>query len=291
MTHPESFDPCELEDLARELASSTGAMIRDERPDTWSTESIETKSSSADVVTQMDARAEVYLRERLARLRPGDAVLGEEAGRGAGSNEITWVVDPIDGTVNYLYGIPEYAVSVAAVVGDPTQPGQWRPVAGAVAHPAADRVFSAARGHGARVQQTDDRGSVTGEPAALAPSTADRLELTLLGTGFGYTVEQRRRQAADLLGILPWVRDIRRAGSAALDLCAVADGRLDAYYERGVNSWDIAAGWLIVTEAGGLVSGVGGEVLTSDGLLASAPGVHEQVLDLVERVTLGRRSA
>ena len=287
MSDPESIDTLELEEIARELAVATGAIIHGERPERLT---IETKSSSSDVVTQMDGRAEAYLRERLARLRPGDAVLGEEAGRGAGSNEITWVVDPIDGTVNYLYGIPEYAVSVAAVLGDPTRFGRWLPIAGAVAHPEGHRVFSAARGHGASVWQTGDDGSLIGEPGRLTPSTGRRLDLTLLGTGFGYTFEQRSRQATDLLGILPHVRDIRRAGSAALDLCAVAAGRLDAYYERGVSAWDIAAGWLIVTEAGGLVAGVGGEAPTPAGLVAAAPGIHAQVLELIERVTLGRGS-
>ncbi|MDO5710379.1 MAG: inositol monophosphatase family protein [Micrococcales bacterium] len=291
-------DPLGLELLARELAVGAGAIVRGERPERLT---IDTKSSRSDVVTQMDGRAEAYVRDRLARLRPGDAVLGEETGRGAGTNEITWVVDPIDGTVNYLYGNPEYAVSLAAVVGDPTIVGQWLPIAGAVAHPEARLVYSAARGHGAwvrRIEPSDveltDRGDYPGQGHPrdgdrLAPSGGDSLELTLLGTGFAYVAQERRRQARELLEILPQVRDIRRGGSAALDLCAVAAGRLDAYYERGINAWDIAAGWLIVTEAGGLVSGVGGDEPTNAGIVAATPGVHAALRDLIERVTLGRR--
>ena len=292
-----TLDESELRDLellAREVAIAAGALIRDERPERLT---IDTKSSSSDVVTQMDGRAEAFIRERLAQARPHDAVFGEEAGRGAAPEGaaaqrtgITWVVDPIDGTVNYLYGIGEYAVSVAAVVGDPTRTGQWRPVAGAVAHPAAGLVYSAARGQGARVHCVDPSVAPTGQPTEgtpLAPSGAEGLELALVGTGFAYVAQERARQARELVEILSTVRDIRRGGSAALDLCAVAAGRLDGYYERGINAWDYAAGWLVVTEAGGIVSGVGGEAPTPAGVVAATPGVQPALRELVERVTLG----
>lgn len=299
----------ELERLAIDLAVGAGAIVREQRPERLT---IDTKSSSSDVVTEMDGRAEAHVREHLAHARPRDAVFGEETGRGpdpdpglgtdggaggmgrsqgsegAEPPQVTWVVDPIDGTVNYLYGIGEYAVSVAAVLGDPTQTGRWRPLAGAVAHPEAGLVYSAARGQGSSVRRIGAVGQ-TAEPAPLTPSTADSLELTLLGTGFAYVAHERERQARELVEILPRVRDIRRGGSAALDLCAVAAGRLDAYYERGINAWDIAAGWLIVTEAGGIVSGVGGDAPTEAGLVAAAPGVQPALRELVERVTLTDR--
>ena len=300
-----ALDEAELRDLellAREVAIAAGALIRDERPERLT---IDTKSSSSDVVTQMDGRAEAFIRERLAQARPHDAVFGEEAGRGAAPEDaaaqrtgITWVVDPIDGTVNYLYGIGEYAVSVAAVVGDPTRTGQWRPVAGAVAHPTAGLVYSAARGQGARVHCVDPSVAPsvapTGQPTEgtpLAPSGAEGLELALVGTGFAYVAQERARQARELVEILSTVRDIRRGGSAALDLCAVAAGRLDGYYERGINAWDYAAGWLVVTEAGGIVSGVGGEAPTPAGVVAATPGVQPALRALVERVTLGGTEA
>lgn len=301
-------DVAELERIARAFALGAADIVRGQRPERLT---IDTKSSSSDVVTQMDRRAEVYVRDELARVRPHDAVFGEETGEGTSGDlstpggsagdvaeRITWVVDPIDGTVNYLYGIGAYAVSVAAVVGDPTRTGAWQPLAGAVAHPDAGLVYSAARGQGARVRRVaaGPSNDLAGEGAApqgvsddgqvLAPSGADSLELTLLGTGFAYVAQERERQARELVEILPRVRDIRRVGSAALDLCAVAAGTLDAYYERGINAWDIAAGWLIVTEAGGLVSGVGGDAPTEAGIVAATPAVHAPLRALIERVTL-----
>lgn len=293
----EGVDPRELEALAVDLAVAAGRLIVRDRPDRLS---VSTKSSSTDVVTTMDADSERYLVERLRRERPGDAVFGEEGAARAGDSGITWVLDPIDGTVNYLYGIPDYAVSVAAVVGDPTRDGAWRPVAGAVAHPERLEhgvVYSAALGRGSRMRRVgraDPAGGGTGSEGGpvdagepLGTSGAVSLDQTLLGTGFGYLPRVRRRQARVLLEVLPAVRDIRRAGSAALDLCAVAAGRLDAYYERGVNPWDYAAGWLVVTEAGGVVSGVGASEPGANGIVAAAPAVHAAVRDLVETVTAG----
>lgn len=281
----------ELERIARDLAVEAGRIVRDERPRDLA---VSTKSSRTDVVTVMDAAAETHLRERLAQLRPQDAVYGEEGGARAGRSDLTWVLDPIDGTVNYLYGIEEYAVSVAVVVGDPGVHGAWRPVAGAVAHPAAGLVYSAHEGGGARVSASQDWSVLAREAAAhgvtsqtgvtsrdLATTRPDTLELALLGTGFGYRPEVRRDQARRLVHLLPRVRDIRRGGSAALDLCAVAAGRLDAYYERGVHSWDIAAGWLLVTEAGGIVSGVEGSRPDAHGTVAAGPGVHAELRELL----------
>lgn len=291
-------DLAQLASLARDLAVEAGHLIVAQRPRELR---VDTKSSGTDVVTSMDAAAETLLRQRLAQVRPGDAVFGEEGGAQAGTGAITWVLDPIDGTVNYLYGIPEYAVSVAAVVGDPRIDGAWWPVAGAVAHPSAGLVYSAWRGGRAYVQAVDPAHpsaspASPASPAADEPvpagarlhvSAADSLEFALLGTGFGYLPEVRRRQAHLLLDILPRVRDIRRAGSAALDLCAVAAGRLDAYYEKGVHAWDYAAGWLLVTEAGGLVTGIADDAPGDGGVAAGGPGVHGELRALIRELGAG----
>ena len=189
-------------------------------------------------MTVVDTETERLLRDRLAELRPGDPVLGEEGG-GAVRVEPgrpLWVLDPIDGTVNFVYGIEAYAVSVGVQI-DGTS------VAGAVANVATGEVFSAAVGHGARVRRA-------GVSTPLRCTPVEELAMALVGTGFGYAREQRARQAAVLARLLPDVRDVRRLGSCALDLCMVAAGQLDAYYEDGVHVWDWAAGALIAAEAG-----------------------------------------
>lgn len=202
-----------------------------------------TKSSETDVVTAGDLAVENLVRTRLAELRPGDPVLGEESGGSAGADEgdegdegdVCWVVDPIDGTVNYLYGFPWYAVSLAAQVDGVS-------VAAAVVEPDSGRRWTASRGGGAYLD---------GRP--LRVSGASRLELSLVATGFAYRAERRARQAAGIAGLLGRVRDIRRAGAASLDLCAVAAGWLDGYFEHGLNRWDWAGGALIAEEAGAVV--------------------------------------
>ncbi len=239
--------------FAESIAREAGHLVQQDRPARVAV--VDTKSSPTDVVTQMDRAAESLLRERIAATRPNDSVLGEESGLavGAGASPaagsgLTWVLDPIDGTVNYLYGIPAYAVSVAVVTGDPTVAGAWQSVAGCVHNPASGLTWTAGLGQGAFLDgvplHTPD------PPATLAGA--------LVGTGFGYRQARRRAQAAVVAGVLPLVRDIRRIGSAALDLCHVATGRLDAYYEQGLNPWDLAAGVLVVSEAGGEVSGTDG---------------------------------
>lgn len=249
----------ELERLALGVASEA-ALVVTERGAAGAVSA--TKSTPTDVVTEMDRRAQALIADRIRSLRPADAFFGEEDGSAAGTSGLTWVVDPIDGTVNYVYDIPAYAVSVAAVVGDPRVPGQWRPVAGAVVNPVSGERFWARAGGGAWRQ----RGRL---PATrLAVSTQSDLGLSLVGTGFGYAASTRAWQARVLAPILPRVRDIRRFGSAALDLCRVAEGSLDAFYERGLNPWDLAAGWLLVTEAGGVVTGVGDGPPDSDLLVA-----------------------
>ncbi|MBM6403994.1 inositol monophosphatase [Phycicoccus sp. CSK15P-2] len=267
----------ELEAVARAVAEEAGRLVVEERPDALGTS---VKSTRTDVVTEMDQRSQELLVARLATLRPDDAVLGEEEGGASGTSGITWVVDPIDGTVNYLYGIPEFSVSVAAVVGDPTTEDGWEPVAGAVLNPVRGELFHAHAGGGAWCT------TATGT-RPVRTSDATDLGLSLVGTGFGYDAGLRERQARLLVDLLPQVRDIRRQGSAALDLCAVACGRLDAYYETGLNAWDRAAGQLVAREAGAVLGGPVDASLARQLSWAAAPGLAEPfgavVRDLTDR--------
>ncbi len=253
----------ELLEIAVHAAMAAGRLVRG-RPAQVSVAS--TKTSPVDVVTEMDTAAEALIVEQLLARRPGDGVLGEEGGLRPGSSGLTWVVDPIDGTVNYLYGIPAYAVSIAVVSGQP-EPGGWTVLAGCVLNPVTEEVWTATAGGGAHVN---------GEPLPGPAEVA--LDQALVGTGFGYTRARRRGQGRVLAALLPAVRDIRRAGSAALDLCALASGRLDAYYERGLQPWDQAAGALVAIEAGARVSGPGGVSPSEELVVAAAPRLHASLL-------------
>lgn len=239
-----------LLDLARDVARGAGELIHAGRRGSVAVST--TKSSPVDVVTALDEESERFIRAAVRGARPDDGVLGEEDGHERGSSGLTWVVDPIDGTVNFLYGIPAYAVSVAVVTGDPTRPGGWRPVVGCVHAPAQGRTYWAAAGRGS--WRSDEYGE--GRSLRVRPGVA--LDQALIGTGFGYQAPRRAHQGVVVAEILPRVRDIRRMGCASLDLCSVAAGELDGYYERGLQPWDLAAGALIATEAGALVQGLGG---------------------------------
>lgn len=230
-----------LLDLARSVALEAAALVRAHRA--GDVEVAGTKTSPVDVVTDADRAAEELIYSRLTQARPGDGFLGEEGASAGSTTGVTWVVDPIDGTVNFVYGLPRYAVSIAAERDGVT-------VAGVVVDVTAGEVFTARRGAGAYV---DGR--------LLRVRDTVPLEQRLVATGFSYRQETRAVQAAAVARMLTTVRDIRRLGSAALDLCAVAAGRVDAYVEEGVNTWDVAAGTLLVTEAGGRVEarrGAGG---------------------------------
>jgi myo-inositol-1(or 4)-monophosphatase len=238
---------------------------------------VSTKSTPTDVVTAADTALEALVRERLAQLRPGEPVVGEEGGGAAEPGAVTWVVDPIDGTVNFLYGMPWYAVSLAA-----TRDGVS--LAGVVAEPATGRVWSAAAGRGA---------TCDGRP--LHASGVTELDMTLLGTGFAYSAQRRTRQAAFVAGLLPRVRDLRRGGSSALDVCAVAAGWLDAYVEHGPNWWDWAASALIAREAGAVVRtppppgrDAPDDGLGADTLVAAAPGVAADLAALARQLGADR---
>jgi myo-inositol-1(or 4)-monophosphatase len=259
------IDPVVLRSVAERLAAEAAEFVRRRRVEVFdqphARAAVRAKSTPTDPVTVVDTETERLLRDRLAELRPGDQILGEEEGGSAGGGDgLTWVIDPIDGTVNFVYGIETYAVSVAVQRGGAS-------VAGAVANVPTGALYSAALGHGARVQHG---GVVT----PLASSTAVDLSMSLVGTGFSYAPEHRARQAEILAKILPVVRDVRRMGSAALDLCMVAAGRLDAYYEDGVHIWDWAAGALIAAEAGAVMrlppADKGGGLI-----VAAAPGIAE----------------
>ncbi|WP_062464526.1 inositol monophosphatase family protein [Demequina soli] len=255
--------PTALLDVASTLATEAGRLIIDGRRDA---RVALTKSSSVDIVTQMDLAAERLIRDRLAELRPDDGILGEEGDDVEGTSGITWVVDPIDGTVNYLYGIPFYSVSVAAVSGPPSPRG-WTLEAGAV-HDGAGVLWTAARGAGAWRD---------GEP--LRRTAGPALDGTLVATGFQYIAERRALQGQVVARLLPQVRDIRRLGSASVDLVHAAAGLVDAYYEQGLQPWDFAAGALIASEAGLRVGGMDGGAPDTDLLIAAVPEAWESLRD------------
>jgi myo-inositol-1(or 4)-monophosphatase len=274
-----------LRAVAESLAGEAAAFVRRRRAEVFgagdegtgpAAGAVTAKSTPTDPVTVVDTETERLLRERLAQLRPGDQILGEEEGGTADARpgQYTWVLDPIDGTVNFVYGLPAYAVSVAV-----QRDGES--VAGAVADVAAGAVYSAARGRGASVL-------AGGAATPLRCSAVHDVAMTLVGTGFAYDPQRRREQAATLLEVLPQVRDVRRIGSCALDLCMVAAGQLDAYYEDGVNVWDWAAGALIAAEAGARLQlppsagAVGGYGL----VVAAAPGVAEALDDVLRAAHL-----
>lgn len=252
--------------LAEEIAREAGEMLLAKRP--ANPEVVQTKSSPTDVVTALDRASEELIRARIKEARPDDRVLGEEGGDTPGSSGVRWVVDPIDGTVNFLYGLPEWAVSIAVEV-------DGRIVAGVVNAVPRGEVFTAALGSGAVLKK--DGLAVE----RLRCNSGVPLGQALVGTGFGYSSERRAVQGEVVAAVLPQVRDIRRGGSCALDLCSVASGRLDAYYERGVNYWDWAAAGLIATEAGARIGGLHGRSPNSDLTLCAAPGLFEELHDLL----------
>ena len=226
--------------------------------------SVETKSSPTDQVTDTDRRAEELITEHLLAARPQDGFLGEEGASVAGTSGITWIVDPLDGTTNFLYAVPGFAVSIAAVsTADPSQV-----LAGAVYDPCHDELF-----------QAGSIGPAHRNDTPISCTSQQDLATSLVATGFSYDAERRRQQAVTLGEVVGQVRDIRRVGSAALDLCWVACGRLDAYYERGVQRWDVAAGSLIAARAGATVSTHDGY----DGLLimSAAPGIWRAFAELL----------
>lgn len=266
-----------LRAVAEQLAAEAAAFVRRRRREVFGVgrpgdddAAVRSKSTRTDPVTLVDTETEALLRERLSVQRPGEQVLGEEGGgerSAAGTGAVTWVLDPIDGTVNFVYAIPVYAVSVAAQVDGVS-------VAGAVADVPAGRLYSAGLGLGAEVVDVD------GQRHALRCNAIDDVALALVGTGFAYSPRMRAAQAAVLAALLPQVRDVRRIGSAALDLCMVAAGRMDAHYEHGLNVWDWAAGALVAAEAGARVHLPRGGAMGA--VVVSAPGVADALLSRLQ---------
>lgn len=257
----------ELRDIAVDVVVETAERITRKRAQLGDVRAYATtKSSPVDPVTVVDTMAEDHISARLGEIRPRDGLIGEEGADRASLSGVSWVVDPIDGTVNFLYGIPQYAVSVAAA-----RDGEI--IAGAVVNVVSGEVFCAARGGGAfSFSVSQWRKGIAGECwTRLATSDAADPSQALVATGFSYLAHRRAQQARLLTRLLPEVRDIRRMGSAALDLCQVAAGRVDAYYEHGINCWDFAAGALIAGEAGAAV-------LTPP---LSAPGAEGHVVKAV----------
>ncbi|MDR6119631.1 myo-inositol-1(or 4)-monophosphatase [Aeromicrobium sp. SORGH_AS981] len=264
-----AVDPHALVELAREVGLEAAALVRARRPE-GRVGVADTKSSRVDVVTEVDRASEELIRERLLAARPDDGFLGEEGGGVRGTSGVEWVVDPIDGTVNFVYGIPAYAVSIAARLDGPDGATE---VAGYIVNIATGEEWAAVLGAGAWRWSDDERRPLHApEPPPLAEA--------LVGTGFGYLPERRREQGLAVAQLLPQVRDVRRMGAAALDLCALADGTLDAYVEQGLQPWDRAAGALVAREAGVRVEGLDG---APDGrlVMAAHPALAGEYFDVV----------
>jgi myo-inositol-1(or 4)-monophosphatase len=249
----------ELLDVAVEAARAAAAelLTRWRRP-----LEVDTKSTPTDPVTEADLNAERAIREVLGRRRPADAILGEEGGE-TGDGELRWVVDPLDGTVNYLYGWPTFAVSIAVEDADGG-------IAAVVLDPVRDELFSATRS-----------GPPLRNGETLVATGCDSLNRALVGTGFGYEPAVRELQARVAARVIPLARDIRRAGVAALDMCACASGSLDAYYERGVKAWDIAAGTLICQRAGLAVRTLEADGKLPSGVVVAAPALIDELYALI----------
>lgn len=257
-----------LLELARQTAHEATGLIRERRPE-GRVDVAATKSSPTDAVTEVDTAAERLIRERLGAVRPDDGFVGEEGGRQSGTSGVNWVIDPIDGTVNFVYGIPAYAVSIGIEVD-----GAIR--AGVVVDVPFGAEYTAVLGRGAWRR---DRPDSLATPLRVATTTD--LTQSLVATGFGYHPAQRARQAAAVEALLPKVRDIRRIGSAALDLCSLAAGRFDAYVEEGLQPWDRAAGVLIAREAGVVVTGLDSDEPDERLVVAAGPGIFDAFRSLV----------
>jgi myo-inositol-1(or 4)-monophosphatase len=227
-----------------------------------SQQGIHTKSSPTDLVSDADVSAERAIRSVLAARRPGDAILGEEGGA-TGDGELRWVIDPLDGTTNFLFGFPQFAVSVACEDRDGG-------LVGVVLDPVRDECFAATRS-----------GTPVLNGAEIGASRRQELGSALVATGFSYDAAERARQAETVARVLPRVRDIRRAGAAALDLVWAACGRVDAFYERGVKAWDIAAGSLVAQRAGMVVRPLPARDGEPDGVFAAPPALADELLALV----------
>ncbi|UQX86707.1 inositol monophosphatase [Jatrophihabitans telluris] len=257
----------ELRRIAVRLATKAGELVLAQRRAGFA---VTTKSSATDVVTDVDRNSEQFLRAELARLRPGDAVLGEETGEVSGTDTgVRWVVDPIDGTVNFLLGLPQYAISIAAQI-------EGRTVAGCVHNPVSGDTFHAQLGGGAWL----------GHDRLSGPRSVP-LAQAVVATGFGYDADYRARQGEIVGRLLGEIGNLRRLGSAALDLCALAAGWVDLYFEGPLGEWDFAAGLLIATEAGVSTSGLDGHPAGADFVAAGHPDAAPEFFAALQRLGAG----
>ncbi len=267
--YPRRHDRSDLLELAQEAAEAAGKLLRARLESVAGGVLLATgassKSSPTDLVTEVDRASEALIVGSLLRARPDDGILGEEGSSRKGSTGVTWIIDPLDGTINYLYGIEEFAVSIAASLGG-------RNIVGAVHNPMSGEMFAACEGEGATLNGHELKLRPSGRPLAEA----------LVGTGFAYRAEDRADQARVLATILPHVRDIRRRGSASIDICGVAAGRFDAFYEAWLKPWDFAAGDVIVREAGATITEIEGLVDGSSTVVVAAPGLEGPLVELLE---------
>lgn len=246
----------ELLTLATEIAHKAGNLLS-QRPDTFD---INQKSSAVDFATQMDIASEKLIVDSIVRVRPDDGIFGEEGSDRTGTSGITWVIDPLDGTVNYFYGMPGWNVSIAVKDSDGVQ-------VGVVYAPTVGGLWQGVRG-----------GGSTYNGKAIACNDPVPLDRALIATGLSYDIARRTEQAELISRLIPQIRDIRRNGAAAVDLCMVAMGALDAYYEKGTKEWDHAAGGLIAQEAGALVTGRRGGAAGEEMVIAAGPTLHAQLV-------------
>lgn len=251
----------ELETIACRVARAAGDMALAGRRTGLGP--VATKSSPTDMVTEFDRAAEAMITEALRAARPDDGLVGEEGAAHSGAGPVTWHIDPIDGTTNFFFDLPTWAVSIGAV-------DENGPLAGAVYSPPLGEMFSGARGHGARLN---------GSPIAVRTNT--RIADALVATGFSYDAADRLRQSRRIPTMIDRIRDVRRFGAAALDMCFVACGRLDAYFEENLHSWDVVAAQVIATEAGAVITDFSGASVHPSNVLAASPGVHRHMVELL----------
>jgi myo-inositol-1(or 4)-monophosphatase len=269
----------ELLDLAVEAARLAGGLLA-ERARRGAERSVSAKSTPTDLVSEADLAAEQAIRELLAARRPDDGFLGEEGGGEDGTSGLRWIVDPLDGTINFLFGIPQWSVSVAVA-------DEAGTVAGAVYDPGREELFTATRAGAAELHGTAGTIELEGrsvDPRGAGSEDASGLATAMVATGLAYDARVRAAQAQVLAELVPKVRDIRRLGSAALDLCWTAAGRFDAYYERTVKAWDIAAGELICRRAGLEVLELPEAPDLPWGILAARPGLAGALGEIVGSV-------
>ncbi|MEI8066801.1 MAG: inositol monophosphatase family protein [Actinomycetes bacterium] len=256
----EIFDTAELLALAIRVAESAGALLM-QRPEVLD---VHQKTSAVDFATQMDHASEKLIVESLLAARPGDGIIGEEGSTRPSKSGLTWVIDPLDGTVNYYYGLPGWNVSIAAKDTEGV-------LVGAVFAPSVKTLWSASRGGGAFQNGV-----------AISCNDPIQLNRALISTGFSYDLELRHDQAARIARLIPQIRDLRRIGAAAVDLCHVAAGMVDGYFEATLNEWDLAAGGLVAREAGAIVTGRHGGPANHEMVIAAGPTLHAQLVAAVD---------